>query len=140
MAERKLIIQVRVNEGTPRDVSPHIPYSPEEIADQAIECWRQGASVVHYHARDPQTGAASTEVDLYADVVRRIKQESDLITFPTLGASALATAEERVARTSSKWRKTLRPSPTAFQWTCSPPIWTGTTRSARSSAPTSASI
>lgn len=97
MTKQKLIIEVRVNEGTPRDISPHIPYSPEEIAKDAIECWRQGASLVHYHARDPATGAASADVDLYADVVRRIKQESDLITFPTLGASMLPTAEERVA-------------------------------------------
>ncbi|MGF7234641.1 MAG: 3-keto-5-aminohexanoate cleavage protein [Frankia sp.] len=97
MTKQKLIIEVRINEGTPRSVSPHIPYSPKEIADQAIECWQQGASVVHYHARDPETGAQSAQVDLYADVVRRIKRESDLITFPTLGASMLPTVEERVA-------------------------------------------
>lgn len=97
MTQQKLIIEVRINEGTPRDLSPHVPYTPEEIADQALECWRQGASLVHYHARDPETGAQSAEVDLYADVVRRIKRESDLITFPTLGASMLPTVEERVA-------------------------------------------
>ncbi|CAI7976761.1 3-keto-5-aminohexanoate cleavage protein [Frankia sp. Mgl5] len=96
MTKQKLIIEVRINEGTTRDISPHVPYSPEEIASQAVECWQQGASLVHYHARDPETGAQSADVDLYADVVRRIKQESDLITFPTLGASMLPTAEERV--------------------------------------------
>ncbi|OHV22658.1 hypothetical protein BBK14_25450 [Parafrankia soli] len=97
MTKQKLIIEVRINEGTTRDSSPHVPYSPAEIAGQAVECWRQGASLVHYHARDPETGAQSADVDLYADVVRRIKQDSDLITFPTLGASMLPTAEERVA-------------------------------------------
>jgi uncharacterized protein (DUF849 family) len=93
----KLIIQVRVNEGQMRDVTPHVPYSPEEIADQAVECWRHGATVVHYHAREPESGAPSSDPDLYADVVRRIKKECDLITFPTLGASLLPTAEERLA-------------------------------------------
>lgn len=97
MTPPKLIIEVRVNEGTMRDRSPHVPYSPEEIADQAVACWRQGASVVHYHARQPETGAPSTDVDLYAEVVRRIKQDSDLVTMPTLGASTLPTAEERMA-------------------------------------------
>jgi uncharacterized protein (DUF849 family) len=38
----KLIIQVRVNEGQMRNVTPHVPYSSEEIADQAVECWRHG--------------------------------------------------------------------------------------------------
>jgi uncharacterized protein (DUF849 family) len=93
----KLIIQVRVNEGVMREVSPHVPYSPAEIADQSIQCWRNGASIVHYHARDPETGAKSSSVELYADVVRRIKKECDLVTFPTLGAAMLPTAAERLA-------------------------------------------
>jgi 3-keto-5-aminohexanoate cleavage enzyme len=97
MTTEKLVIQVRVNEGQMRNVSPHVPYSPAEIADQAVECWRAGASVVHYHARDPETGAQSCDPELYADVVRRIKKECDMITFPTLGASLLPTAEERLA-------------------------------------------
>jgi 3-keto-5-aminohexanoate cleavage enzyme len=95
--QQKLVIEVRVNEGTTKDENPHVPYSPEEIANTAIDCWRQGASVVHYHARDPRTGAPSADVELYADVVRRIKKESDLITMPTLGASMLPTVEERLA-------------------------------------------
>jgi 3-keto-5-aminohexanoate cleavage enzyme len=95
--KHKLVIEVRVNEGTTKVENPHVPYSPEEIANSAIDCWRQGASVVHYHARDPRTGTPSADVDLYADVVRRIKKESDLITMPTLGASMLPTAESRLA-------------------------------------------
>ena len=97
MTRQKLIIEVRINEGTTRDFSPHVPYSPQEIADQAVECWRQGACVVHYHAREPETGAQSADADLYADVVRRIRRESDLLTFPTLGGSLQPTVEERVA-------------------------------------------
>ncbi|MGF7239253.1 MAG: 3-keto-5-aminohexanoate cleavage protein [Frankia sp.] len=93
----KLIIQVRVNEGQMRKVSPNVPYSPAEIADQSIECWRRGASIVHYHARDPETGAKSSDTELYADAVRRIKRECDIITFPTLGAALLPTAPERLA-------------------------------------------
>jgi 3-keto-5-aminohexanoate cleavage enzyme len=92
----KLIIQVRLNEGTMRDVSPHVPYSPQEIASQAIECYRAGASIVHYHARDPKTGAKASAVALYAEVVRLIRNETDMITFPTLGAAMLPSAEERL--------------------------------------------
>lgn len=93
----KVIIQVRLNEGTMRKTSPHVPYSPAEIAEQAVECWRAGASVVHYHARDPETGAKTSDTTLYADTLRRIKSACDIITFPTLGAAMLPTAQQRLA-------------------------------------------
>lgn len=85
MAKKKLIITLHSN-GPTRAASPHLPYSPKEIADDAIACWRQGASVVHYHACDPVTGAPATDTALFAETQRRIKQECDIITFPTLGA------------------------------------------------------
>src|SRR6516165_2862918 len=97
MTLRKLIIQVRLNEGMPKQGNPNTPYGPEEIARAAIDCHRAGAAVVHYHARDPHSGAASSSVELYAELVRRIRQECDLIVMPTLGASMLPTAEARLA-------------------------------------------
>lgn len=93
----KVIIEVRINEYTLRDHNPHVPYSPEEIASQALECWREGAAIIHYHARDPKTGAPSADPKLYAETVRRIKEKSDLITMPTLGAWALPSPEVRIA-------------------------------------------
>src|SRR5439155_16611147 len=95
-ANEKLIITVHIN-GPTRDTTPHVPYSPEEIADQAVECWREGASVVHYHATDPDTGAQSSDPGLYAETVKRIKEACDLITFPTLGAHVAQGEGGRVA-------------------------------------------
>jgi uncharacterized protein (DUF849 family) len=93
----KVIIEVRINEYTMRDANPNVPYSPEEIATQALECWREGASIIHYHARDPKTGAPSADAKLYAETVRRIKEKSDLITMPTLGAWTLPSPQDRIA-------------------------------------------
>lgn len=95
--KRKVIIQVRLNEGVMRSQSPTIPYSPKEIADQAVECWRAGASLVHYHARDPVTGAKTSDISLYAETLRRIKSQCDIVTFPTLGAAMLPAGEARMA-------------------------------------------
>ena len=95
MAKKKLIITLHAN-GPSRATTPHAAYSPKEIADQAIECWRQGASVVHYHACDPVTGAPSADTALYAETERRIRGECDIITFPTLGAH-IAPSEGRVS-------------------------------------------
>lgn len=93
----KVIIEVRINEYAMRDQNPNVPYSPEEIANQALECWREGASIIHYHARNPQTGAPASDPKLYAETVRRIKEKSDLITMPTLGAWWMPSPEARIA-------------------------------------------
>jgi uncharacterized protein (DUF849 family) len=93
----KLIIQVRVNEGQMRGANPNVPYSPEEIAGQVVECWRAGASVVHWHAREPGSGKASSDAALYCEAARLIKRQCDIILFPTLGANMLPTVPERTA-------------------------------------------
>lgn len=93
--KEKLIITLHAN-GPSKDTNPNCAYSPEEIAEQAVECCKLGASVVHYHATVPGTGAQSADPALYAETVRLIKQECDMITFPTLGALA-APSESRVS-------------------------------------------
>ena len=91
---KKVIITLHAN-GPPKASNPHMAYSPEEIAEQAVECCGLGASIVHYHATEPETGAQSLDPALYAETVRRIRAECDMITFPTLGAS-FAPADKRV--------------------------------------------
>ncbi len=53
--------------------SNKVPVTPEEIANAAIEAANEGAAIAHIHVRDPQSGVPSRNPDLYADVVRRIK-------------------------------------------------------------------
>lgn len=53
--------------------TPHLPITPEQIANDCLAAAEAGAAAVHIHVRDPQTGKPSMEVDLYADVVRRIR-------------------------------------------------------------------
>lgn len=95
MAKKKLIITLHAN-GPSKATNPNLAYSPREIADQVVECWRQGAAVVHYHICDPVTGMPSADVSLFAETERLIKQQCDIITFPTLGALS-APSEGRVS-------------------------------------------
>ncbi len=53
--------------------SPHVPVTPEQIADAAIEAARAGAAVVHLHARDPDTGCGTRDPALYRQAVQRIR-------------------------------------------------------------------
>ena len=72
--------------GGTQDRSPHVPRSPKQIADSAIEAAKAGAAVVHCHVRDPQTGAASRRVDLYREVTDRIRDsDTDVVINLTAG-------------------------------------------------------
>lgn len=59
--------------GGTQDRSPHVPRSPQQIADSAIDAARAGAAIVHCHVRDPDSGAPSRNLDLYRDVTDRIR-------------------------------------------------------------------
>lgn len=68
------------------DRSPHVPVTPEEIANAAIEAWNAGAAIAHIHVRDPQTKQCSRRLDLYADVCERLRASScDIIINLTAG-------------------------------------------------------
>ena len=59
--------------GGTQDRSPHVPRSPEQIADSAIAAAKAGAAVVHCHVRDPETGAPSRDKGLFREVTDRIR-------------------------------------------------------------------
>jgi uncharacterized protein (DUF849 family) len=66
--------------------SRHVPRSPKEIAESAIEAAKAGAAIVHCHVRDPETGAPSRRNDLYKEVTDRIRQsDTDVVLNLTAG-------------------------------------------------------
>jgi 3-keto-5-aminohexanoate cleavage enzyme len=62
-----------------RDITPHIPITPAEIVQSAYECWQEGASIVHIHVRDPNTGQGTQDVDVFRQVVEPLREKTDLI-------------------------------------------------------------
>ena len=65
---------------------PYLPKTPAEIATAAIDAAKAGAAVAHIHVRDPDTGAPSRRVDLFSEVVERIRDSStDVIINLTTG-------------------------------------------------------
>ena len=59
--------------GGTQDRSPHVPRSPQQIADSAIDAAKAGAAIVHCHVRDPESGAPSRRLDYYREVTERIR-------------------------------------------------------------------
>ena len=52
---------------------PAIPVTPEQIANAAVEAARAGAAIAHIHVRDPATGKAARRLELYREVVERVR-------------------------------------------------------------------
>ena len=65
---------------------PAIPVTPRQIADAAVEAAKAGATVVHCHVRDPDTGKGSRDPHLYREVVDRIRSSGvDMVLNLTAG-------------------------------------------------------
>jgi 3-keto-5-aminohexanoate cleavage enzyme len=94
----KVIITAAVVGSRPtRDICPYLPYTPEEIAQSALDSWRAGAAVAHIHVRDPQTGAPSHKFELFQEVVERVRADSELLlNLTTSGLHFSGDAEEMV--------------------------------------------
>lgn len=78
-------------------MSPHLPLTPADIADQAIDAANAGAAILHLHARNPENGKPTADADVFMQFLPRIKNECDAILNITTGGSSLMTLEERLA-------------------------------------------
>ncbi|WP_082431149.1 3-keto-5-aminohexanoate cleavage protein [Novosphingobium sp. KN65.2] len=78
-------------------MSPHLPVTPDEIAQQAIEAAEAGASVLHLHARDPETGRPTPDPGVFMQFLPRIKQATDAVVNITTGGGQGMSLDERLA-------------------------------------------
>ena len=83
----QVIIEVRANEWKYRDKNgrhwnKNIPYTPDEIAEDAVACEDAGASIFHFHAREAD-GKESADPKLYAEAVGKCKRDTNLVIMPT---------------------------------------------------------
>ena len=86
MLEKVMITCALTGNLTTPDQTPHLPITPAEIAQSALEAAKAGAAVAHIHVRDPQTGKPSMSLDLYREVIDRIRDKNaDLILNVTTG-------------------------------------------------------
>lgn len=94
MSADKIIIEARINEYALRDGNPNIPYTVDEIVRTAVGVREAGAAILHYHGRGSD-GSADTSVETNAEIIRRVRAETDLLILPTLGFISNDMAAER---------------------------------------------
>ncbi len=78
-------------------MSPYLPVTPEEIAEQAIAAADAGAAILHLHARNPETGQPTADPDVFMQFLPKIAASCNAVVNITTGGSSLMTLEERLA-------------------------------------------
>ena len=78
-----------------REDTPHVPYTPVEIAEEAARCREAGASMVHVHGRK-EDGTPTQEKETYGRILEETRERTDvLVQFSTGGAVGMG-VEERI--------------------------------------------
>jgi uncharacterized protein (DUF849 family) len=78
-------------------MSPHLPITTKEIADEAVRACEAGAAVCHVHARDPKTGKPSSDLGLFKEIITSIKSRCNIVICITTGGDGRMPVAERVA-------------------------------------------
>ncbi len=97
-ANRKVIITCATTGSihTPT-MSPHLPVTPTEIAEQSVAAAEAGAAIIHLHARDPENGRPTPDPGVFMQFLPRIKQACNAVVNVTTGGGHGMTLEERLA-------------------------------------------
>jgi uncharacterized protein (DUF849 family) len=77
-------------------MSPYLPLSPEQIANDAVKAYEAGAAVAHIHVRDPETGKPNNRIDLFREVASKVKRKCNMVLSFTTGGGFGPSVEERV--------------------------------------------
>src|SRR5689334_2505569 len=73
---------------------PWVPYTPAEIAEEAKRAYEAGASVVHIHARDPESGGPSYDPDVYEAIAAETKKRCPILLNFSTGALGITTEQK----------------------------------------------
>jgi uncharacterized protein (DUF849 family) len=93
----KLIITAAITGGIHvPSLSPYLPFTPDEIVEDAVKANAAGAAVVHVHARDPKTGKPSSDFNLFREIVSKISARCDVVICVTTGGGLGMSMEERL--------------------------------------------
>lgn len=88
--EKVIITAAVVGSRPTKEMNPAVPYTPKEIAEAAVESCRAGAAVAHIHVRDPKTGKPDFKLELFKEILDRIRQKCDMLVNLTTSALFLS--------------------------------------------------
>ncbi len=84
----KLIITAAITGGSSPQGNPYLPKTPKEQIQATVDAWNAGASIVHIHGRNPQTGESDHVAEFLGEAIAGIKERCDIIVNCTTGGTA----------------------------------------------------
>lgn len=100
--QEKVIITCALTGAGPLSPNPNQPVSPRQIAESGLAAAEAGASILHVHVRDPETGKYSGSLELYEEVVERIREQNrDVILNLTTGLGSGFVPADRMLPSSA---------------------------------------
>jgi len=96
LPNNKIIITVaQTGAITTRQQNPNLPEQPEQIAKSALECYNEGAAIVHIHGRD-KTGENTPDIEIFQDIHQRIRAACPIVIQDSTGGGPNLTQQERI--------------------------------------------
>ena len=83
----KLIVTAAITGGASPEGNPYLPKTPKEQIKAAVDAYNAGASIVHIHARNPETCKAEHRAEFFAEAIAGIKERCPIIINCTTGGS-----------------------------------------------------
>ncbi|MFH1137771.1 MAG: 3-keto-5-aminohexanoate cleavage protein [Pseudomonadota bacterium] len=98
MSDKVIITAALAGGATTKANNPNCPYTPEEFAEESHRCYQEGVSIVHIHAKEPDTGMATADIGLISATVDAIRDRCpELIINVSTGIAMGLPAEARIA-------------------------------------------
>ena len=98
----KLIITVAPTGSVPRKKdTPHVPVTPDEIAETAYACEQEGAAIIHVHCRD-EAEKPTSKYEIFKETVDKIRRRTKLVVMTSTSGIAGQTDEDRAAPLRTK--------------------------------------
>jgi len=98
LSNKIIITAALAGAATLKSQNPNVPYSAEEYGDEAKKCYEEGASIVHLHFRNPETGTPTPDLDLIRKGLENIKSKCPEIIINLSSAISPAVKEEERIR------------------------------------------
>ena len=97
LSDKLVISAALAGAATVKSQNENVPYTAEEFGNEAKKCYEAGASIVHIHARDPEKGNPTHELDIIKAVIDNIKEKApDILINLSTAISQVATEKQRI--------------------------------------------
>src|SRR4051794_41966801 len=97
-------------------MSPHLPFTAEDIVSQSVAAVEAGASVIHLHARDPRDGRPTADPAVFLEYLKGIKDSTDAVVSITSGGGTGMSTEEKLPGIYETRPQLCPPKPGTFNY------------------------